>query len=330
MDAKRGKAAPMKAPVLAWITLSVNVSVILQGAVVRATGSGAGCGRDWPRCQGEILPLEYGLATWIEYSHRALSALALVMGIWLLVKAVRLRHDLPGFMPFAIISAIFLLFEALIGAGTVLAELTGDNVSVARGLVVAFHLLNSMLLVGALALAIVHAYPGHTWPPVWTGQTGLKFLIGVSLLGMMILMFSGGIAAMGNTMFPPESLQEGLSEDFSRQAHPLIRLRILHPFLAIGVGAWLWISHALTGWHKPAPQARRFRYLLLVIYGVQLLVGTVNLAMLGPIPLQLMHLALAVAAFGLWSVVGWLTLSSPRTGSVILSALWQAKEIQPS
>ena len=320
----------MKAPLLAWITLSVNVIVILQGAVVRATGSGAGCGRDWPRCQGEILPLEHGLATWIEYSHRALSGVALLMGIWLLVKAVRLRHDLPGFLPFAITSAIFLLFKALIGAGTVLTGLTGDNVSVARGLLVAFHLLNYMLLVAALALATVHAYPGRTWPPVWTGQTGLKILISVSLLGMMILMFSGGIAAMGNTMFPPESLQEGLTDDFSPQAHPLIRLRILHPFLAIGFGAYLWVSHAVTGWLKPTAQARRFRNLLLVVYAVQLLVGTINLAMLGPIPLQLLHLALAVAAFGLWSVVGWLTLSSSPTGSFIPSVPWQAKEIQPS
>ena len=173
----------MKAPALAWTTLSINITVILQGAIVRATGSGAGCGRDWPRCQGEILPLDHGLATWIEFSHRALSGIALLMGIWLLVKAIRLRHDLPGFLPFAIISAIFLLFEALIGAGTVLTGLTGDNVSVVRGLLVAFHLLNSMLLVGALALTTVHAYPGQTWPPDWTGQTGLKMLIGVCLLG---------------------------------------------------------------------------------------------------------------------------------------------------
>ena len=187
-----------------------------------------------------------------------------------------------------------------------------------------------MLLVGALALTTVHAYPGRTWPPVWTGQTGLKALIGVSLLGMMILMFSGGIAAMGNTMFPPESLQEGLTDDFSPQAHPLIRLRILHPFLAIGVGVWLWISHALTGWLKPEPQARRFRNLLLAVYAVQLLVGTVNLAMLGPIPLQLLHLALAVAAFALWSVVGWMTLNSSPTGTAIPSVPWRTKEVQPS
>ena len=77
----------MKAPALAWTTLSVNIIVILQGAVVRATGSGAGCGRDWPRCQGELVPLDHGLATWLEFSHRALSGLALLMGIWLLVKA---------------------------------------------------------------------------------------------------------------------------------------------------------------------------------------------------------------------------------------------------
>ena len=320
----------MKAPALAWTTLSVNCIVILQGAFVRATGSGAGCGRDWPRCQGEILPLEHGLATWIEFSHRALSGLALIMGIWLLVKALRLRHQLPGFLTFAATSAVFLLIEALIGAGAVLTGLTGDNVSVARGLLVAFHLLNSLLLVGALALATLHAYPGRTWPPVWSGQTGLKLLIAVGLLAMMALMFSGGIAAMGNTMFPPESLQEGLSQDFSRAAHPLIRLRILHPFLGIGVGVYLWLSHALTGWLKPAPAARPFRLLLLAVYGLQLVVGAVNLALLGPIPLQLLHLALAVAAFALWSVVGWLTLSAPRPAGAAQSAPWQAKEVQPS
>jgi len=151
----------MKAPVLAWTTLSVNIIVILQGAVVRATGSGAGCGRDWPRCQGELVPLDHGLATWLEFSHRALSGLALLIGLWLLVSAVRLRRQLPGLLFFAILSAVLLLIEALIGAFTVLTGLTGDDVSVARGLLVAFHLLNSMLLVGALALATAHAYPGQ-------------------------------------------------------------------------------------------------------------------------------------------------------------------------
>lgn len=319
----------MKAQTLAWATLSVNVIVILQGAFVRATGSGAGCGRDWPRCQGEVLPLDHGLATWIEFSHRALSGLALLMGIWLVVRAVRLRRELPGFLPFALVSGLFLLIEALIGAVTVLTGLTGDNVSVGRGLLVAFHLLNSLLLVGALALATAHTYPGNSWPPAWAGQAAPKLLIAGGLLAMMVLMFSGGIAAMGNTMFPPESLQEGLREDFSVDAHPLIRLRILHPFLGIGVGAYLLLSHALIGWLKPSPRARPFRHLLLAVYAVQLLVGAVNLAMLGPIPLQLLHLALAAATFALWTVAGWLTLSS--AGAAGLASLpWETKEVQPS
>ncbi len=324
---KQGPYVSMKASVLAWSTLVVNTIVILQGAIVRATGSGAGCGRDWPRCQGEFLPLEHGMATWIEYSHRALSGVALLMGVWLLARAIRLRHDLPGFMPCAVAAMSFLTIEALIGAGTVLTGLTGDNVSVARGLLVAFHLLNSLLLMGALALTTVYAYPGHPWPPVWAGQTGLKILMGVGLLGMMVLMFSGGIAAMGNTMFPPESLQAGLAEDFSASSHPLIRLRILHPFLAIGVGVYLWLSHAAVGWLKPVAQVKRYRDWLLWIYGLQLLVGAANLALLGPIALQLLHLVLAIGAFVLWTVVAWLTLSMPRTRTVVFPMPWQAKEV---
>ena len=97
--------------------------------------------------------------------------------------------------------------------------------------------------------------------------------MGLGLLGMLVLMFSGGIAAMGNTMFPPQSLQAGLAEDFSAQAHPLIRLRILHPFLAIGVGLFLWLTFAWTGLAYPVAQARRFRKLLVWVYGLQLIVA---------------------------------------------------------
>jgi heme A synthase len=41
----------------AWSTLAVTVVVIVWGAVVRATGSGAGCGSHWPLCNGVVVPL---------------------------------------------------------------------------------------------------------------------------------------------------------------------------------------------------------------------------------------------------------------------------------
>ena len=307
---------------IAWAALIINAVVILQGAVVRVTGSGAGCGRDWPRCQGEVLPLSHGLATWIEFSHRALSGVALLTALWLLLTAMKRRRNMPGFAFMAALSMVFLLVEALIGAGTVLAGLTGDNVSTTRGLLVAFHLLNSLGLMGVLALTTLYSYPGRPWPPPWQGRTSQKWLMGLGLAGMLLLMFSGGIAAMGNTMFPPESLQAGLVEDFSAQSHPLIRLRLLHPFIAIAVGGWLWLTLGWTSLTRPVAQASRFRKMLVWVFGLQLIVGATNLALLGPVLLQLLHLGLALLAFMLWTLVTWTTLNSPLPAKAGTPGQW--------
>ena len=56
----------MRFPRYAWSVVAVNLFVILWGALVRATGSGAGCGRHWPLCNGEMLPRDPALTTLIE------------------------------------------------------------------------------------------------------------------------------------------------------------------------------------------------------------------------------------------------------------------------
>ncbi len=285
---------------LAWTALVGNVLVILQGAVVRATGAGAGCGRHWPSCNGEIIPLGAGTATLIEFSHRLLSLVALLLGAWLLLRALRLRRENPGLFAFAATSFGFLIVEALLGAATVLFGFTGENTSVARGVMVASHLVNSLLLVGSLAGTVIFARAERPAWPLRLGRQGLlTTVLGVGLVAMMVLMFSGGIAAMGNTMFPSESLVEGIAADFDPDAHPLIRLRILHPLIAITVGIYLFISLGLGWWLNPVAEARRPAQALLGVYLLQLLVGTFNLAFLAPIVLQILHLILAVLAFAL-------------------------------
>ncbi len=307
----------LKAVQIAWLTLVVNVIVILQGAVVRATGSGAGCGRHWPTCNGEVVPMAHSVESAIEFSHRLLSLGALICGLIMLIVAIRSRKEKSGFFVFATTSFIFLIIEALIGAGTVLFGLTGDNISTARGLLVSFHLVNSLLLVGALALAVLYSGRKNStheqpilslWPLQIAKQPLLSTVLGLGLLGMLFLMFSGGIAAMGNTMFPSESLREGLAADFNPESHPLIRLRILHPLIAIFVGIYLFISLGLTWMMKPVEDAKRVAQTLLGVYIFQLLIGTLNLALLAPIVLQLLHLGMAVVAFGLLSVLVAFTL----------------------
>ena len=289
---------------LAWTALIANVVVILQGAVVRITGSGAGCGSHWPTCNGTVVPLQPTLETAIEFSHRLLSFGVLVLGVWLLVRALKTRSERPGLATFASVSMVFLVIEALIGAATVLLGLTGDNTSVARGVWVASHLVNSLLLIGALSATVAYTRERAPAYPLRLGDQGmLATVLGVALLAALVLSFTGGIAAMGNTIFPSDSLAEGFRADFDPESHPLIRLRILHPLIAVAVGTYLFIGLGLSWWLKPVPEARRIAQTLLGVYLAQLVVGVFNLALLGPVVLQLLHLLLAVAAFALLSGV---------------------------
>lgn len=294
---------------LAWISLVANVVVILQGAVVRITGSGAGCGSHWPTCNGEIVPLQPSLETGIEFSHRLLSFGVLVLGAWLLVRALRTRRERPGLATFAGLAMVFLVIEALIGAATVLLGLTGDNTSVARGVWVAGHLVNSLVLIGLLSATVVYSRAQAPAYPLRIGrQGGLAAVLGIALLAALVLSFTGGIAAMGNTIFPSDSLAEGFRADFDSDSHPLIRLRILHPLIAVAVGTYLFVGLGLSWWLKPVPEARRTARVLLGVYLAQLVVGVFNLALLGPFVLQLLHLFMAVAAFGLLAALTILML----------------------
>jgi heme a synthase len=297
---------------LAIVTLVANVVVILQGALVRVTGSGAGCGSHWPTCNGEVLPLAGGVETMIEFSHRLLSLVVLLLGAWLLRRAARTRRERPGLFAFAVSAFAFLAMEALLGALTVLWGLTGDDQSVARGVMVATHLVNSLLLVGALAGTVAFARERPPSYPLRLARQGpLVTVLLVGLVGMLVLMFSGGIAAMGNTMFPSQTLAEGIAADFDPEAHPLVRLRILHPLIAVSVGVYLFLALGLAWWIKPVAEARRLARTLLGVYVVQLLVGTLNLALLAPVVLQLLHLGLAVLAFGLLAALAVELLGAP-------------------
>ena len=73
----------------AWGVVGYNVLVILWGALVRATGSGAGCGNHWPLCNGEVIPLSPRVDTIIEFTHRCMTGGSLFVVLGLLVWTFR-------------------------------------------------------------------------------------------------------------------------------------------------------------------------------------------------------------------------------------------------
>jgi heme A synthase len=274
-----------------WFVLAYNLFVILWGAVVRATGSGAGCGSHWPLCNGEVVPQAPQVETMIEFTHRLTSGLAGILVIGMVVWAVRIFPRGHMARRGAWLSLIFIIIEGLLGAGLVLLELVGDNASVARATAMGIHLVNTLILIGFIGLTGWWGAGGQPLRLRNQGWTGWLLLGGV--LGMMVIGATGAIAALGNTLFPSSSLQAGLVQDFDPTAHFLIRLRIWHPIISILLGVYLIAAANLISRWRPSSATRTAAAALLLLFFLQLGVGTINLVLKAPIALSLIHLMLA-------------------------------------
>ena len=271
----------------AWGVLGYNLAVILWGAYVRASGSGAGCGNDWPRCNGRMAPNWPTAATFIEYTHRAMTVLDLILVAALLVWAWRAFGRRHRATLGAALASLFLLTEALIGAALVLLNHVARNASVNRAYSLSTHLINTLTLLACLALT--------AW---WAGgrpaarPRGPDAWLAAASLGMfMLLGVSGAIAALGDTLFPARTLAAGFAQDVNPAASIFVRLRLWHPVLAACVTLWL----ALYGTMGIArrPDLRLGAGLVMTLAGLQLSVGLVNLFLRAPIWMQLTHLLVA-------------------------------------
>jgi heme A synthase len=171
------------------------------------------------------------------------------------------------------------------------AELVAGNATMSRAIVMSVHLVNTFTLMAFLTLTAWWA-SGATAIKL-KGQGFVIWLLGLALIGTLILAVSGGVAALGDTLFPSESLAAGLNQDFSSTAHFLIRLRLLHPALALTVGSIVLIVAGLANFLRPGVWVRRSMLLVTALVLVQLGVGLLNVALLAPIWLQIVHLLLA-------------------------------------
>ena len=265
-----------------WGVLILTEFVILWGAVVRATGSGAGCGANWPSCNGEIIPLGSSTETLIEFTHRATSGIALlaIVGLWWVG-----RNVLEGLAARAARwSVVFIVVEAIIGAGLVLFEWTGTDESVARAVAIAVHLSNTLLLLGALTLTAYHANRSDQTAT----QLRTPALLKVALTAVLIVAAAGAVTALGDTLFPAETLTDGLRQDLSGSSSFLVNLRVIHPVLAVVVAGFvIWVTQRFR---KSAPGIAT---MVIAVVGLQVLAGFVNIALLAPVWMQVVHLLLA-------------------------------------
>jgi len=279
----------------AWAFAFYLIGVILFGAWVRITHSGAGCGSHWPTCGGEIVPVAPRLETIIEFSHRLTSGLCGVLALVLVGWSWRIERFGP-MTKTAALTLAFIVLEGAIGAGLVLGELVGDDDSAARAIVISLHLANTLLLMSCAALTAWQA-DGNRLPTA--GARRVAWIWGPALAALVLTSMSGAVTALGDTLFPIDptlgpGLFDKIRQDLSATNHFLVRLRVWHPFLAVAAAAYLvWIFRR----NLKQPGAGGWPRLGLGLAVGELALGAANVALAAPGWMQLLHL---LAAHLLW------------------------------
>ena len=267
---------------LSFYGLVISIASIIAGAIVRATGSGDGCGASWPTCNGKIVPELKTSSELIEFSHRSISGILLIITLIIFLKSF--NNSVPVLQK-RVIRALtfFVLLEALIGAVIVIYEWVGLNSSTPRIISVPLHLINTFGLLGAYTL-LFHLTKNSKTSLNNFFDKGFK----IGLILFLLSGATGSIAALADVIFPSESFIMGLAEDFDSNSEILTRLRVLHPIVASFLSIYLYSeANRLQREYKVITKNIKLLVLLGVFLGVLNVVSNIIL------PLSILHLLIA-------------------------------------
>ena len=272
----------MKVESYAKAGLLLSIASILAGAFVRATGSGDGCGATWPTCKGKIIPALSDTSELIEFSHRSVSGVLLVVTLIIFAKTRKLQKDslvriVTNYLTF------FVIFEALIGAVIVIFEWVGLNSSLPRIIAVPIHLVNTFGLLGSYAIL---------YKILQDDLQNIKNMFNKNFLLISSLFLlsgaTGSITALADVLFPSASFVEGFLADFDRTSEVLTRLRILHPIISSILSIVLYVY--ATGIRKKYNVSVKPLQILILI---AVFLGVINVLSNIVLPLSILHLAIA-------------------------------------
>ena len=281
----------------ALVTL-YTIGVILFGAWVRVTGSGAGCGEHWPSCHGEVIPRAPNIKTIIEFTHRLTSGLDGLFILGLAVAVFRLTPSGHRARTWAVRAGLFLIVEALLGAVLVKFGLVAEDTSKVRVLVVAIHLVNTLMLVASTAMVGLALEPA----PAEAADRSAYRKTQLAALLYMLICAMGAVTALGDTLFP---IIFGASIEHlapsAESAHFLERVRLIHPLVAVVGSLWILLVGVAAA-AAPAPVRSAGRLLIAGIL-LQTTLGVANIGLSAPAWMQIVHLA---TANFVWLSLVWL------------------------
>ena len=308
-DPKKGKALDRFA-LLAFVTAAFTYALIVFGGVVRITGSGMGCGDDWPLCNGQLIP-PMDFETLIEYSHRLAALLVSVLVLIVAFYAVRHRKT-PGFadrgiLGLAIASAALLIIQVLVGAVTVWLELPTSTVVLHLGL--ASTLLATLVIAGLRAKV-----PAQPMSEGANDRTYPRWALASAAIGFLLLLLG---ALVANTGAAP--LCQGFplcNGQLVPQGGGLVHLHWTHRLVAYAAIVVFAIAVVVSRRQKAPVGVKRSADVALGLAMGQIWVAAELVLGLLPAGLRGLHLAVGVA---LWAaLIVWATLAqrlAPAAGA---------------
>ena len=289
---------------LSLATLFFSWAVIVWGAYVRVSLSGDGCGAHWPLCNGAVVPAAPAFKTMVELGHRVTSGISLLMVVGLFLLSRRIERGHPA-RKAASATLFFMITEALVGAALVLLRKVALDASIGRAAWMSVHLVNTFLMLGAMVATVYFAH-GGAWPR-WSERGRLGRFLGATTFAFLALGVSGALAALGDTLYPAASLAAGIAQDFSGASPFLLKLRLVHPGIAMTLSLWITIVVAVVAASSRERAVRLPAYGLGVCFVIQLGLGLLNVALLAPAWMQLVHLAFADLV---WMLFVWMSLAA--------------------
>lgn len=298
---------------LALVTSVATWLLVTLGGVVRVTGSGMGCGPDWPLCNGQLVPL-MDFPTFVEWSHRLAAAMVSLLVVALAAYAWWAGRGARAWRPVRRLTAWalgLLVVQVLLGAVTVWLELPPASVIL--------HLGTAMALLGVLVAGTTRALSGAGGPgsgersrsvgsTARAGWLTAAAALGVVLLGALVANLGASSACGGFPLCDGSVLPEGGWR---------VQLHWIHRLAAYGLVAWcLWLPR-WVGRRRPDDRlARGWAWAAAGVAVVQLAAGAAMVTGGLPMELRVVHMAVGAALFAvLTALAALLGRPRPRAGS---------------
>ena len=280
---------------LAVGTIAVVYGLIVFGGIVRITDSGMGCGPEWPLCNGEVIPSVWTLETTLEYLHRVIALLVIILSGSLLLAGWRKRHENRWFFLLPVIAVAFVMVQSGLGAITVLLDLHADVTTAHHGLAQIF--LGTLIVLGVLTYrSRLSGGPAHR-PPGSSRVTRAGIIAGVAT---MALLLAGAYTATTGAGYacPEWPLCSGYYVPGTGST--LVDTQLIHRWLAlISALAIGYLIYETYRWRSDSSLMKNLSLGLGALMLLQIMVGAANIWTQMHDLLASLHVALATLIWGM-------------------------------